>query len=50
MCLLMRRAFKLKCEAMKKYQSELCIFPHPRSLKMLELIAQRWGGIVGKNM
>lgn len=41
--------FEKKCEAMKKYKSELCEFPHPRSLKMLELIAKRWGGIVGKN-
>lgn len=40
--------FQKKCEAMKKYQSELCSFPHPRSLKMLECIAQKWGGTVGK--
>lgn len=41
--------FNIKCAAMEKYESELCTFPHPRSLKMLELNAQRWGGIVGKN-
>lgn len=41
--------FEKKCEAMKRYKSELCEFPHPRSLKMLEFVAKRWGGIVGKN-
>lgn len=40
--------FGTKCEAMKQYKSELCEFPHPRSLKMLEAVARRWGGIVGK--
>lgn len=41
--------FQIKCEAMKKYKSELCEFSHPRSLEMLEFIAKRWGGIVGKD-
>lgn len=41
--------FQIKCEAMKKYKSELCEFPHPRSLKMLEFTAKRWGGVVGKD-
>ncbi|MEY8392160.1 PIG-L family deacetylase [Lachnospiraceae bacterium 45-W7] len=40
--------FLKKCDAMKKYKSELCSFPHPRSLEMLEYNAKRWGGIVGK--
>ena len=40
--------FEKKCEAMKKYKSELCDFPHPRSLEMLEISAKRWGSIVGK--
>ena len=40
--------FELKCEAMKKYKSELCDFPHPRSLLMLEVIAKKWGGVCGK--
>lgn len=41
--------FHIKCDAMRQYKSELCEFPHPRSLKMLEYAAKRWGGIVGKN-
>ncbi len=40
--------FQIKCEAMKKYKSELCDFPHPRSLKMLEYHAGKWGGTVGR--
>lgn len=40
--------FKQKCDAMKKYESELCAFPHPRSLEMLEMSARRWGATVGK--
>ncbi len=40
--------FLIKCEAMKKYKSELCNFPHPRSLEMLEYHAKKWGGMVGK--
>ena len=40
--------FQIKCEAMKKYRSELCDFPHPRSLKMLEYHAGKWGGTVGR--
>lgn len=39
--------FGLKCDAMKKYESELCDFPHPRSLEMLEYLAKKWGGVVG---
>lgn len=38
----------LKCEAMKKYESELCIFPHPRSLEMLRILAQKWGSTIGR--
>ena len=41
--------FGIKCEAMKCYSSELCEFPHPRSLKMLEFNAGKWGATVGKN-
>lgn len=41
--------FRIKCEAMKCYRSELCEFPHPRSLKMLEFNAGKWGATVGKN-
>lgn len=37
-----------KLEAMSYYTSELNDFPHPRSLKALEIIAQRWGTVIGK--
>ncbi len=40
--------FQTKLEAMKCYKSELCDFPHPRSLKGLEVTAQKWGSVVGK--
>lgn len=42
--------FGIKYEAMEQYKSELCEFPHPRSLKMLEAVARRWGGVVGKEL
>jgi LmbE family N-acetylglucosaminyl deacetylase len=38
----------LKLEAMKKYNSELCTYPHPRSLKGIELSAKYHGMRVGK--
>lgn len=41
--------FNTKIEAMKLYQSELGEYPHPRSLKNLELVAQRWGAVTGLN-
>lgn len=37
-----------KLKAMEEYKSELCEFPHPRSLKQLEALATLRGGIVGK--
>lgn len=40
-------AFKLK--SMSKYKDELNEFPHPRSLKGLEIIAKRWGTVSGYN-
>ena len=40
--------FELKCDAIRKYESELCCFPHPRSLEMLEILARKWGSTVGK--
>lgn len=39
---------KLKQKAMKKYKSELCEFPHPRSLKGIKLNAQYQGMRLGK--
>ena len=38
----------LKLEAMKKYNSELCEYPHPRSLEGIELNAKYQGMRVGK--
>jgi LmbE family N-acetylglucosaminyl deacetylase len=37
-----------KVEAMKCYESELCEYPHPRSLEGIRIIAKRWGLVVGK--
>ena len=37
-----------KLDAMACYKSELGKYPHPRSLKALEIIAARWGTVVGK--
>jgi LmbE family N-acetylglucosaminyl deacetylase len=37
-----------KIDAMACYVSELRDYPHPRSLKALEVIAARWGTVVGK--
>ena len=39
--------FIKKREAMEAYQTELCRYPHPRSLEMLEAVARRWGGVSG---
>jgi LmbE family N-acetylglucosaminyl deacetylase len=39
---------KLKKEAMKQYNSELCQFPHPRSIEGIELNAKYHGLRVGK--
>ena len=38
----------LKIEAMKKYSSELCLYPHPRSLEGISLNAKYQGMRVGK--
>lgn len=37
-----------KYEAMKCYGTELCDFPHPRSLKGMKVTAEKWGSVVGK--
>jgi len=39
----------LKIKAMKEYRSELCEYPHPRSLEGIELNAKYQGIKVGKN-
>ncbi len=38
-----------KLRAMECYESEIRDYPHPRSIKALEIIAARWGTVVGKN-
>lgn len=37
-----------KCCAMREYKTELCEYPHPRSIEMLEVVAKKWGGTIGK--
>ncbi|PKM94931.1 MAG: GlcNAc-PI de-N-acetylase [Firmicutes bacterium HGW-Firmicutes-1] len=37
-----------KLNAMAEYKSEIREYPHPRSLEALEVIAKRWGTVVGK--
>lgn len=40
--------FECKLKAMECYQSELCQFPHPRSLEGLRATGRKWGSVVGK--
>ena len=42
--------FDLKIQSMKEYTSELCEFPHPRSLEGIKLNAKYQGMRVGKKM
>jgi len=37
------KSLKVKINALKEYETELRDFPHPRSLKALELNAKQWG-------
>lgn len=39
---------QVKIDAMKCYHSELCEFPHPRSLEGLHALAHKQGSVVGK--
>lgn len=39
--------FDTKCKAMESYRSELCEYPHPRSLRMLKSVAEKWGATIG---
>ena len=41
--------FIYKAEAMQHYKTELNEFPHPRSIKAMEILAQKWGSVVGRN-
>lgn len=38
----------VKLKAMNCYQSELCEFPHPRSINGLKVTAQKWGSVIGR--
>ena len=38
---------RTKLHAMRLYADELRPFPHPRSLKALRAVAQRWGSVAG---
>ncbi len=38
---------KLKEKALECYHMELRDYPHPRSLKSIEICAQRWGSVIG---
>lgn len=44
---LTKEQFVKKVRAMEAYKTELCQYPHPRSLEMLEVVARRWGGVCG---
>ena len=37
-----------KLDAMKCYRSELCDFPHPRSLEGIQISARKYGSIIGR--
>jgi LmbE family N-acetylglucosaminyl deacetylase len=41
------KCLKVKINALKEYQTELRDYPHPRSLKALELNAKQWGVKMG---
>lgn len=40
--------FNKKIQALKAYKTEIRNYPHPRSIESLEIIAKRWGTVVGK--
>jgi LmbE family N-acetylglucosaminyl deacetylase len=40
-------SLEAKLEAMQAYDSEMRLFPHPRSAEALRAIARRWGSVAG---
>ena len=36
-----------KIGAMQAYKDELKSYPHPRSLEMIKVVAQKWGSVIG---
>jgi len=43
------KELQFKIKSMSKYKNELQKFPHPRSLKALDIISKRWGTVCGYN-
>lgn len=43
------KELKIKLRALASYKNELKKFPHPRSIKSVEIISQRWGSVCGCN-
>ncbi len=41
------KSLEIKINALKEYKTELREFPHPRSLKAVELNAEQWGVKMG---
>ena len=41
---------EIKKKALNAYSSEIRDWPHPRSLKNIEVVANYWGSVVGKIM
>ncbi len=42
------KTIESKIKAMSFYETELKLYPYPRSLEALKVIAKRWGTVVGK--
>jgi LmbE family N-acetylglucosaminyl deacetylase len=45
-----KATFNKKIKALKAYKSEIRQYPHPRSIQAVEIIARRWGTVVGKEL
>lgn len=43
------KEISIKIKALKAYKNEIKKFPHPRSIKAVEVISQRWGSVSGFN-
>lgn len=43
-----KKNIEAKIKGMEAYEFEKRIYPHPRSPKALEVLAQRWGVVIGK--
>ena len=46
---LRKKDIEAKKEAIKAYRGEVRDYPHPRSPEALEIIAKRWGTVIGKD-